>query len=281
MNDLSLIATNLELRPDGIWYACNQSQIDYPVEGNAFCYQLEEDSFWFNHRNAFILEALKRLPPEGILFDIGGGNGFVARAIQDIGIETILVEPGIEGVLNAQRRGIEQLVCATLEDAGFREHTLPAVGMFDVLEHIQKDVVFLQTLNRLMVPGGRLYLTVPAYSFLWSSEDDFAQHYRRYTLRQLENSLEQAGFRVKFASYIFMTLPAPIFLFRTLPSKMGYRKKGDLRRMDSELRPGSDFTNNLLDAVLSLELEVLRRRKSLPFGGSCLVVAQTGAPGAV
>lgn len=275
MIDLNLIATNLELRSDGVWYARNRSQIDYPVEGNTFCYQLEEDSFWFNHRNTFILEALKRLPPNGVLFDVGGGNGFVAKAIQDFGIETILVEPGIEGVLNAQRRGIVQLICATLEDAGVREHTLPAVGMFDVLEHIENDLSFLQALKRLMQRGGRLYLTVPAYSFLWSGEDDFAQHYRRYTLQQLEKTLLKAGFRVEFASYIFMTLPLPIFLFRTIPSKLGWRKKGDLRRAGAELRPGSNTANNLLDAILNIELGLLKRRKSLPFGGSCLVVAQS------
>jgi SAM-dependent methyltransferase len=275
MVDLNLIATNLELRSDGIWYSRRTSQIDYPEEGNAFCYQLEEESFWFNHRNAFILEALSRFPPSGLLFDVGGGNGFVAKAISDIGINTILVEPGVEGVRNAQRRGINQLVCATLEDAGFQDQTLPAIGMFDVLEHIPDDLGFLHQINRLLIQGGRLYLTVPAYKFLWSNEDDFAQHYRRYTLGQLDERLQLAGFKVEFSTYIFATLPLPIFFFRTIPSKLGWRKTGDLTRVGSELKPISNTANNLLDAILKIELAILKRRNLLPFGGSCLVVART------
>jgi len=274
MVDLNSIATNLELHPDGIWYARHATPIEYPEEGNAFCYGVEEDSFWFNHRNAFILEALQSYPPGGAFFDVGGGNGYVALAIREAGIETVLVEPGIEGVLNAQRRGLDRLVCATLETAGFRPHSLPAVGMFDVLEHIADDLAFLERIREVLIPKGRLYLTVPAYHFLWSTEDDFAQHFRRYTLPQLNRLLNQAGLSTEYSTYIFATLPAPIFLFRTLPSKLGWRKKGDLNRIEAELKPSSTTANELLDSILRLELRTLKRLKSLPFGGSCLIVAR-------
>lgn len=274
MLNLTSITTNLEQRTDGIWYACNQSPIDYPEEGNAFCFRVEEGSFWFNHRNSFILEALRRFTPAEPLFDIGGGNGFVAKAICEAGIETVLVEPGIEGILNARKRGINQLVCAALNDAGFLPDSLPAVGMFDVLEHIPDDLKFLKEIYTLLAPTGRLYLTVPAYQSLWSIEDDFAQHYRRYRLNGLVTRLRQSGFKVEFATYIFFTLPLPILLFRTLPSKLGWRRHGDLKKIESELKPGSLRANSLLDFFLKLELKLLRRWNRLPFGGSCLVVAQ-------
>ena len=273
MLNLTSITTNLEQRADGIWYACNQSPIDYPEEGNAFCFRVEEGSFWFNHRNSFILEALRRLPPGQPLFDIGGGNGFVAKASCEAGIETVLVDPGIEGILNARKRGINQLVCAALHDAGFLPGSLPAVGMFDVLDHIPDDLAFLKEIHSLLAPVGRLYLTVPAYQALWSIEDDFAQHYRRYRLNGLVERLQQSGFTVEFATYIFITLPLPILLFRTLPSKLGRRRHGDLEKIESELKPGSAGANSLLDFFLKLELHLLRRLNRLPFGGSCLVVA--------
>ena len=274
MIHLNSIAANLELRPDGIWYARHAASIEYPKEGNVFCYGVEEGSFWFNHRNTFILEALRRYPPAGTFFDVGGGNGFVAMAIREAGLDTVLVEPGIEGIFNAQRRGLDQLVCATLESAGFRSGCLPAVGLFDVLEHIADDLTFLEQIHEVLTPAGRIYLTVPAYNFLWSSEDDFAQHFRRYTLPQLSRLLERAGFHQEYTTYIFATLPAPIFLFRTLPSKFGRRKKGDLNRMETELKPNSVAANQLLDSILRVELKALKRLKSLPFGGSCLLVAR-------
>jgi hypothetical protein len=275
MIDLAAISANLELKSDGIWYASRHSPIDYPQEGNAFCYGLEEGSFWFNHRNAFILEALRRYPPDGVLFDVGGANGYVARAIQQSGIETVLIEPGFEGVKNAQRRGISYLVCATLEDARFESHTMPAVGIFDVLEHIENDNDFLAGLHRLLKPGGRLYITVPAYQFLWSIEDDFARHYRRYTLGHLKKLLAETGFSTEYSTYIFATLPIPILLLRTVPTKLGWRRPGDLKKTGAELNPGSSAANRFVNIILRWELRTLQNLKTLPFGGSCLVVAQS------
>jgi SAM-dependent methyltransferase len=275
MIDIPSIANNLEYRSDGVWYARHNTEFAYPEEGNAFCYGVEESSFWFNHRNAFIIEALQRYPPDGVLFDIGGGNGFVAKAIGEAGFETILVEPGVQGIRNAQRRGLSPLICATLEDADFSDHCLAAVGLFDVLEHTPDDVKFLSQLHKLLVPGGRLYLTVPAYQFLWSVEDVMAHHYRRYTRRHLDERLQKSGFQVDFFTYIFATLPFPIFLFRTLPSLLGWRKPVDFSRTATELNPESSLANRLIDAVLRMELMALRRLKRLPFGGSCLLVART------
>ena len=41
---------------------------------------------------------MRRFPPPGTVFDVGGGNGFVTLAIQNAGMDAVLVEPGPEGV---------------------------------------------------------------------------------------------------------------------------------------------------------------------------------------
>lgn len=274
MLDLHKYSPNLESDPNGVWYARNSSPIDYPEQGNAFCYQVEDGSFWFNHRNTIILAALKRFPPPGEIFDIGGGNGFVSLSIRQAGFVTVLVEPGFEGIQNARRRGLDNLVQASLQDAGFHPASLPAVGIFDVLEHIQDDVSFLGQIAQLLIPGGLLYLTVPAYSSLWSSEDTYAGHYRRYTLAQLKSRLSQAGFTIELATYFFVFLLPAIFLFRTLPSKMGLRTQGDTSFTQAELQPPSPLVNRLLNLASKVELTAFQRLKFLPFGGSCLVVAR-------
>jgi SAM-dependent methyltransferase len=228
--DLSAIAANLEQRADGVWQSRTHAAIDYPDQGNAFCFQVEDRSFWFRHRNACILHAVGRYPASGPIFDIGGGNGFVARALQRAGLPAVLVEPGPAGVANAQRRGVAPLVLSTIEDAQFQPGSLPAAGLFDVLEHIKADEALLATLRRLLAPGGRLYLTVPAYQWLWSADDDLGGHHRRYTRRDLAARLMRAGFSVNYATYIFSPLPLPILLLRSLPSRAGWRGAGDLQR---------------------------------------------------
>ena len=82
----------------------------------------------------------------------------------------------------ARSRGLDPVVCATLEEAGLRPESLDAVGLFDVVEHIRDEVGFLRTVRQTLCHGGRLYLTVPAFRALWSSEDDLVGHHRRYTL---------------------------------------------------------------------------------------------------
>jgi len=58
---------------------------------------------------------------------------------QDAGLEVVLVEPGSAGAANARRRGIRHVVCAALEDAGFIPASLPAISLFDVVEHMKED----------------------------------------------------------------------------------------------------------------------------------------------
>ena len=71
---------------------------------------------------------------------------------------------------------------------------MAGAGLFDVLEHIPDDAGSLGGVHRLLAPGGgRLYLTVPAYPWLWSPEDELSGHCRRYTLAGLRRVVERAG----------------------------------------------------------------------------------------
>jgi SAM-dependent methyltransferase len=277
MDTLNLreIAPNLELDQDGWWRSRKLSDVSYPEEGNEFCFAVEDSSFWFRHRNRCILEAIKIFPPSGAFFDVGGGNGYVARAIQESGLEVVLVEPGLTGVRNALKRGIRQVVRGTLEDAGVLAETLPAVGLFDVVEHIRDDSGFLTEINRLTVPGGRVYVTVPAYQWLWSGEDILAGHARRYTVPGLRRLLEDAGFTVEFATYFFGFLPLPILLLRVLPYRLGIAPKettGSAARSDHGL--GHPLAGRILDMLTGRELSRIAELRPVRMGGSCMAVAR-------
>ncbi len=274
MIDLTAIASNLQPGPDGLWHPRSRSAFDYPDEGNAFCFQVEDHSFWFRHRNACILDAVRRRPPAGAIFDIGGGNGFVARALAQAGFDAVVVEPGPTGARNAQARGLAPVVCAALDDAGFAPGSLPAAGLFDVLEHMADDRTVLEQLAQLLPRDGRLYLTVPAYQWLWSTDDDLGGHHRRYSRRSLRRVVTAAGFDVEYATQMFWPLPLPILLLRALPSRLGIRPKADVEAIREELQPRESAGVSVLEALLALEARWLRRGHVIPFGGSCLMVAR-------
>jgi SAM-dependent methyltransferase len=215
---------------------------------------------------------VRRFSPDAPFLDIGGGNGFVARGLIESGITCALIEPGINGALAARARGIDPVICARLEDAGLPPASVAAAGMFDVLEHIEDELAALRQVNELLVTGGRLFLTVPAYAFLFSADDAAAGHYRRYTISSLACALARSGFRVEFASYMFAPLPPVIFAVRTLPSRLGLRQGVDPERDTSEHAPHGGAAN-VMDRLLAAEHRRIEAGRTIPFGGSCLCVA--------
>ena len=139
---------SLTRNSDGIHYADTSNIVSYPKDGNDNCFEIEENSFWFRHRNNCIIEMIRNYPPNGNgpIFDVGGGNGYVAKGLLEAGLEVVLVEPGPAGAINAKKRGIPHVICATTHTAQFKPGSIPAIGVFDVVEHIEDDIGFLKHL---------------------------------------------------------------------------------------------------------------------------------------
>lgn len=274
MTDLKEFADNIVLN-NGIWVSKTKNSISYPEEGNDVFFDIEENSFWFKHRNNCLVEVIKKFPPNGVFFDIGGGNGYVSKHLQDNGIQTVLIEPGEKGISNAKKRGINHLVFSTLEDAGFKKEILPAVGLFDVVEHIEHDVEFLKNINHYLISNGRVYITIPTFKFLWSSEDDIAGHYKRYTIKTIRKTLEESGFEIEYSTYFFSFLPFIIFSFRSIPYLLGIkRKKLEKEKSESEHTAKSGIVVKTLNYICNKELNFIKNGKHIPLGSSCLIVAK-------
>jgi SAM-dependent methyltransferase len=274
MIELSDIAPNLLQNDEGLWVARGQTGVSYPTQGDDMCVAVEDNSFWFNHRNNIIVRLLKAFPPAGAVFDVGGGNGFVCMALERAGIETVVVEPGPHSALNAMKRGLPVVIRSALEDVGFKAESVAAFGLFDVLEHIEGDREFLQTLHRSLVQSGWLYLTVPAHKALWSIDDDLAGHFRRYTTRVLTKHLTEAGFTVRYCSYFFSFLAPAIFAFRSIPSRLRLRRSVSAATTEREHASPSGLGGWLLAQCLALERKRVEQGKRIPLGSSCIAVAQ-------
>ena len=272
--DLKAVADRLREVEPGYWVATAPEPISYPEHGHGSCFELEDASFWFRHRNACVAAIAERYPPDGFIVDIGGGNGYVSLGLQRAGFETLLVEPGETGARNAYDRGLRPVAQASWESAGFLPESIAAAGLFDVVEHVSDDSEFLAAVHSALRSGGRLYLTVPAFPWLWSSEDVEAGHFRRYTRSSVTSLLEDSGFLVEFASYLFWMLPLPIFVKRSLAGKLGARERNRRDVTQREHQAPKGVGGAILDRLLLLELERIRQGAGMPFGSSVLVVAR-------
>jgi len=264
---------NITREEDGVWRTMAQSGVSYPDQGHDTCHGVEDDSFWFSHRNRCISAAIRRDPPDrGLPFaDVGGGNGYVASMINDLGFRVVLVEPGASGIAHARERGLEELVQASIVDLDIEPGKLGAIGLFDVLEHIERDHEALRLLWSMLVDGGKIYATVPAHEWLWSTADTEAGHFRRYTVERLKELFSECGFDVGLCSYYFWPLPLPMFLFRNLPERLHFRRSPKPRdaRVSSEHRR----QGRILQWLLSFDENAIGRGQSMPFGASCILVA--------
>ena len=272
---MDLARLGLVRDPAGVWRPASARAhvLSFPSDGHGACFEIEDDSFWFAHRNACILAALARHPFDGPLLDIGGGNGAVSAALERHALATVLLEPGEDGAHNARRRGLANVVCATLEDLALAPGTFGAAGLFDVAEHVADDAALLREVHRVLRPGGVLCTTVPAYRWLWSAEDDLAGHHRRYTSTEWRATLERAGFAVRYATYIFAALAAPVFVLRSLPYRLLRRSNDEVARGAARQHVPSPLVRRAMDAVLAPELHAIRAGRTIPIGTSCLAVA--------
>jgi 2-polyprenyl-3-methyl-5-hydroxy-6-metoxy-1,4-benzoquinol methylase len=259
---------------DGIWYSQTNNPISYPLTGNDQYFTLEDRSYWFLHRNKILIHFINMFSKGKEFFDIGGGNGFVSKALIEAGYNSYLVEPGFNGIVNGKKRGIKNLIYASFEEANFIENSLDNVGLFDVLEHIESDCSFLIKLHSSMKTGGRLFISVPAYSLLWSKSDDLADHFRRYTKASLKKVLLKSGFKVITANYFFSFLIPVIFLFRTLPSLFYFSTREASPVNESEHLAGTNKTGKILEKLCQMEMQRINRGKRIFMGSSCLMVAE-------
>lgn len=275
MIEIPSISPHLILNDEGIWTSSERGTISYPEEGNELLFSLEDNSYWFNHRNNCICETVKNFPPpDNTIIDIGSGNGFISNALNKIGIETICVEPGFQGIQNAKARGLKNLIWTDFKKGLFLRESIPAVGFFDVLEHLSNEKDLFLSLHECLRKNGRIYLTVPAYTFLWSNEDVFAGHFRRYSQKRLSNIAISCGFIVEYITCMFSFLPLPIFLLRTLPSLIKH-KSGIHKNSDYSSRKG--LSGFIMDKFLNCELKAIRKQSNTSIGSSILAVLRKGA----
>lgn len=264
---------------DGIWDACGRTEISHPEIWQDRYREVEDHSYWYRHRAACIVRLLERFPPGGAVFDVGGGNGHVSLAMKRAGFAPVVVEPSATAARNARARGLRDVICATLQDAQFRAGVLPAAGLFDVLEHIEDDHGFLADLARSLRDEGRLYITVPAFGWLWSEHDEQVGHYRRYTLRALRNLLRETGYEVEHACYLFAALAAPIVLCRSLPFRL-FGKGRSQQTFVKEHACEGGWLSRGIGGLLAAERWWTHGGWKVPFGSSCIVVAKKRPPDA-
>lgn len=266
----------------GMWIG-PQASVSYPAGGHSIL-PGSLGNWWYGHRarTAIALAERYRRTPR-VLWDIGGGTGLMARAFKQAGWSTALVEP----MPGAARQAIgvaDTVFSSQLGDLSLPDGSVPNIGLFDVIEHLDDPVALLSECRRVLAPGGTIIVTVPALPRLWSATDDVAGHKRRYTKRAMAMQASQAGLRAIHQEYFFALLALGILPIRLIGDRRRSQESSDavLEREARLLNPNRRV-NAGLRAVLLVE-DFVGRLVPFPAGLSLAAVLMhspegAGAPG--
>lgn len=229
----------------------------------------QPDYWWYRARADLLRAAVGRYVgrPAAVL-DVGSADG------PSVG----WLAPGARRVaVDLDRRGLAPGdVCASAMRLPFADATFDVVAAFDVVEHCEPEAAALAELTRVLTPGGRLLVSVPAYQWAWSDFDVQNRHHRRYTRRRLVAAVEAQGLDVLRATYLFAGT-FPFFAADRLRSRV---LRDGSRESSADGVPRLPQTGPTVEKVLLAAAGLDRRllpRWDLPFGSSVVVAARKEA----
>ena len=243
--------------------------------------ELENEHWWFRGRRKVYMGLLAASlgsdmggDARGRALDLGCGLGGFIPSLKSLGFEVFAADMDFDSLAFCQQRGFEHCSEVDCYQLPYANDSFELVTLFDVAEHIEQDAVMLAEVSRVLKPGGRVMLSVPAYQFLYANNDRIAQHYRRYTRAKISQLLTDAGLTVERNTHtnVFLSpliIPA-VLVLKAVEALFLKRKSTDHTNLSLRMPA---VINTILYRVFAAEL-FLSRRVNLPFGHSIAAIAR-------
>ncbi len=169
----------------------------------------------------------------------------------------------------SRARGHSTLSQASVTALPYAAASFDLVTSFDVLYHraVGDPRIALGEFRRVLRPGGRVLLRLPAYDWLRGGHDAVVHTARRFTTGTLAKSLRETGFVIERLTY------ANTLLFPLAAAKRLLERPSPAGPAQSDVAPNPTWLDAALSLPLAVEAAWLRRR-DLPFGLSVVALAQ-------
>ena len=224
--------------------------------------------WWYRARRDILADYLDRygaVPKDARILEIGCGTGHNLPMLGAFGdVDAIEIDPAARDIASA-RLG-KPVGSSPLPDlSGVEPGSYDLVAVLDVVERIDDDVAALQAMARVLKPGGKILITVPAHQWMWSAHDVVNHHKRRYSKAMLAKAIADAGLKHNGLRYFNSLL---------FPAAVAARVAGKLTgKDDSDDSPPPAALNKAFETIFGLERHLLGRLP-MPPGLSIIVLAE-------
>ena len=139
---------------------------------------------------------------KGRLLDIGCGLGLFVKDASERGWEAQGIDLDKDLIEYGKKKFHLDLICARLEEANFPDGFFDVITMFNLLDHIGEPLTFLKEAERVLKPGGVVYLNLhdaggwkaKKFKENWSAYCP-PGHLYYYNLKTLEAMLHKIGLK--------------------------------------------------------------------------------------
>lgn len=176
-----------------------------------------EKNYWNLARNKTILNTINKFPNIKLL-DVGAGRGIVTDFLFHHNIQINGVELGKTTPISNSNVPIYYNTDA-LQISNEISEQYNAISLFDVIEHIEDPMKFINNLLLNFKNVEYLIITVPARKELWTNFDEYYKHFKRYDLEMLSHEMKALDFEVVENRYFFHSLYALIRVSNFLTKK--------------------------------------------------------------
>ncbi|MFN8516647.1 MAG: class I SAM-dependent methyltransferase [Thermomicrobiales bacterium] len=241
-------------------------------------YRAEDRLWWYLALRRQVIAALglERAPLAGgkqlpRILDAGCGTGGMAARLRPYGqVFGIDLAPYAVAVCR-EGRGLRETAVASITELPFTDNSFDYAVSLDVISDAGtgNDALAVAELARVLRPGGRACLNLPAYRWLAGEHDVAVETKRRYTRGEVRELLTASGFVIERITYWNCAL-LPLVAASRAASRLRGRAVNAAR---SDVTVPAAPINATLGTIARLEGEVLRR-VDLPTGSSLLAVAR-------
>jgi SAM-dependent methyltransferase len=210
------------------------------------------EHFWVKRRFAVLKKLLGRgFKPAGLVAEVGCGHGLVqAQFLDAYGVSVDGYELNEYALSQSVATNQPRYIYDIYERREELKGKYGLIIMFDVIEHIEDEKGFLDSVMFHLAPGGLLVVNVPALEWLWSRYDEEQGHHRRYSLSQLEKLGAECG--LSFVTSSYWSLPmVPILLLRKAILNF---QSGERAIVKTGFAPPSNLVNSVFYWLSALEL---------------------------